>query len=333
MILADKIIMLRKKNGWSQEELAEQMNVSRQSVSKWEGAQAVPDLEKIIRLSQILGVSTDYLLKDEMEETAYTACQEELSAVRRVSMEEAVAFLKVKGETAGQIALATFICILSPICLFLLVTMAEAGRLAISENAACGIGLFILILMVTAAVAIFISCGSKTSPYEYLEKEAFETEYGVTGMVKERQKQYRDTYTRNNVVGTCICILSAIPLFAGAFMESQGDIGAVSGLCMTLLLVGIGVIFFIRSGVVWESMKKLLQEGEYTKENKRKSSIIGAISGAYWLVMTAIYLAYSFSTNHWQSSWIIWPVAGVLYAAVIILMGVLIKAPADKRHP
>ena len=47
MILADKIIRLRKKNGWSQEELAEKMDVSRQAVSKWESAQTVPDLEKI----------------------------------------------------------------------------------------------------------------------------------------------------------------------------------------------------------------------------------------------------------------------------------------------
>ncbi|MBR5743687.1 MAG: helix-turn-helix transcriptional regulator, partial [Clostridia bacterium] len=48
MILADKIIDLRKKNGWSQEELAEQLGVSRQSISKWEGAQSVPDMARII---------------------------------------------------------------------------------------------------------------------------------------------------------------------------------------------------------------------------------------------------------------------------------------------
>lgn len=72
MIFADKLIALRKKAGWSQEELAQQLNVSRQSVSKWEGAQSVPDLDKIVQLSRIFGVSTDYLLKDELgaQETA-----------------------------------------------------------------------------------------------------------------------------------------------------------------------------------------------------------------------------------------------------------------------
>ena len=61
MILAEKIMTLRKKNGWSQEELAEQMNVSRQSVSKWESGASIPDLERIIAMSKLFGVSTDYL--------------------------------------------------------------------------------------------------------------------------------------------------------------------------------------------------------------------------------------------------------------------------------
>ena len=72
MILADKIINLRKKNGWSQEELAERLGVSRQSVSKYEGAQSVPDLDKILKLSEIFGVTTDYLIKDDIEEEQYS---------------------------------------------------------------------------------------------------------------------------------------------------------------------------------------------------------------------------------------------------------------------
>ena len=68
MILAEKIILLRKKNEWSQEELAEQLGISRQSVSKWESGASIPDLDKIIRMSELFDVSTDYLLKDSLEE-------------------------------------------------------------------------------------------------------------------------------------------------------------------------------------------------------------------------------------------------------------------------
>ena len=64
MTLSDKIVQLRKQKGWSQEELAERIGVSRQAVSKWESAQAAPDIDKILLLSELFGVSTDYLLKD-----------------------------------------------------------------------------------------------------------------------------------------------------------------------------------------------------------------------------------------------------------------------------
>ena len=70
MILADKIIELRKRNGWSQEELAEKLNVSRQSISKWEGAQSIPDMNRILKLSEVFGVSTDCLLRDDMDLSA-----------------------------------------------------------------------------------------------------------------------------------------------------------------------------------------------------------------------------------------------------------------------
>ena len=51
MILADKIIEERKKNGWSQEELANKLGVSRQAVSKWESSGSIPDLQRILQMS------------------------------------------------------------------------------------------------------------------------------------------------------------------------------------------------------------------------------------------------------------------------------------------
>lgn len=67
MKLSDKIIRLRKSNGWSQEDLAEKLNVSRQAISRWEGATAQPDATNILQLSKLFGVTTDYLLNDEYE--------------------------------------------------------------------------------------------------------------------------------------------------------------------------------------------------------------------------------------------------------------------------
>ena len=67
MILAEKIAFLRKQNEWSQEQLAERLAISRQSVSKWESGASIPDIDKILILSRLFEVSTDYLLLGEQK--------------------------------------------------------------------------------------------------------------------------------------------------------------------------------------------------------------------------------------------------------------------------
>lgn len=313
MILADKIIRLRKKNGWSQEELAEKMNVSRQAVSKWEGAQAIPDLEKILLLGSLFGVTCDYLLKDEMEGEEFT--DDIAISVRQISLDEANVFLEWRKTASRWIAAATFLCIISPIPLLLLAAASESPSFHISEDAAGGIGLISLLIVVAFAVALFTFCGFKNEPYEFLEKEPFETQYGVVGMVRERQKEYQKTYMKCNILGTCICVLSPIALFIGIF--SQDDFFIVTMLTLTMLIAGVGVTLFILVGVPWASMQKLLKEGEYSEKNRRKSNFKESVSGIYWLAATAIYLGWSFLTDDWHTSWIVWPIAGVLFAGVM----------------
>lgn len=319
MIFADKLILLRKKAGWSQEELADQMNVTRQSVSKWEGAQSVPDLEKMLRLSELFGVSTDYLLKDEIEEAEHIDLFDDTPLLRRVSMEEANAFLSVKLRTAKTIAYAAFLCIVSPIALLILSAISESTAGVLIENIANGIGMIVLIILVAIAAVMFISSGSKTAPFAYLEKEKFETEYGVSGMVKERKAQYKDLHTKHNIVGTCLCVTALIPLFIGAIINDDSDLFLIIMLSLSFLIAGVGVICFIKTGIIWASYEKLLQEGEYSKENKEKPSLSSAIYTAYWVIAAAVYLGYSLSSNNWGQSWIIWVVAGVIFPAVIAI--------------
>ena len=156
MILADKITALRKKAGWSQEELAEQLGVTRQSVSKWEGAQSMPDMDKVVQMSRLFGVTTDFLLKDELSE----------------------------------------------------------------------------------------------------EEPAPE------------------------------------------------------------------------GGVNHSAMQALLEEEDYTRENKAKSPVIGAVSGIYWLLVTAVYLFYTFGpmgNGQPKYSWFIWAVAGVLFGAVMLVVKLIAR--------
>lgn len=321
MILADKIIRQRKKNGWTQEELAELMGVSRQSVSKWESAQSIPDINKVIRLSELFGVSTDYLFKDEIEEAEFVDTEE--TTLRRLTLAEAHDFLHIKEKTAKIIAFATVLCILSPATLMILASLQDRYPSQVSQSMVGVIGLPVMILLVTFAVALFIYSGSKTDPYHFLDEELFETEYGVMGMVKERQKAYHGQYTRNNIIATSLCILGVLPLLISAF--SDNELYLMFGVVSLLVIISIGVFLFIVNVIRWESMLKLLQEGDYSKEVKQETNRNGTIAAIYWPVMIALYLGYSFLTNNWHTSWIIWPVAGVLYGAVLAVANLLRK--------
>lgn len=242
MILADKIINLRKKAGWSQDELASKLNVTRQSVSKWEGAQSIPDMERIVQMSRLFGVTTDYLLKDELETEEFSSADADAgTSLRRVSMEQASNYLALRKAAAPRIALATLLCIVSPIVMIVLACASEFGYLGISEDAAAGIGLCVMLCIVAAAVVIFIRTGHASAGFEFLEKEEFETEYGVAGMVKERKKEFGEQYSRLNATGTALCILSVLPIFASLAFSAPGHMGrhfrrSASAYCLVRLL-------------------------------------------------------------------------------------------------
>ena len=118
MILSEKIIMLRKKYGWSQEELAERLDISRQSVSKWESGASIPDLERIVGMSQLFGVTTDYLLKDEMEETEFAdGMTPEITEGKVITVEEANTFLEAtRNMLPGLLRQYPYVCSLLLYC-------------------------------------------------------------------------------------------------------------------------------------------------------------------------------------------------------------------------
>lgn len=321
MLLADKIMTLRKRAGWSQEELAAQLGVSRQSVSKWEGAQSVPDMQKVVQMSRLFGVTTDYLLKEELGEPEPAPAESD-APLRRVTMEQAADYLAQRQAAAPKLALATLLCVLSPVVLLLLAALSDRPGAALSENAAAGIGLCVLLVLVAAAVAVFITCAARVKAYAFLESEPFETAYGVTGMVRERRAAFAPRHTRGKVVGTVLCILSAVPLFIAVCLDGP-DLLYVGAVCLLLVLAGVGSAVFVYGGVCWAAMDRLLEEGDYVRPRKRQNGVVGVISTVYWLAATAAYLLWTFGP-WWdaqpQRTWILWAVAGVLYGAVMALV-------------
>lgn len=338
MILADKIITLRKKAGWPQEELASQLGVTRQSVSKWEGAQSVPDLDKVVQMSRLFGVSTDYLLKDELEEEEFVESEADEAPLRRVTMEQAARYLALRKACAPKIALAVAMCIISPVVIIFLSAMADAGLGGISEDLAAGLGVSVILVLVAIAVGMFLSCGAKTKEFDFLEKEPFETEYGVSGMVRERRKAYEPTASRCTILGVVLCILAVVPLMLGVGLASSdvaallvrvapADVYAAAAVDALLLLVACGVGVLVWSGTYTGAMDQLLEEGDYTRKKKARSGVMSTVSLIYWLSVTAIFLFYTFGprgNGQPQYSWFIWAVGGVLYAAVMGIVSLVL---------
>ena len=308
--------ILRSQRGMTQEALAEKLGVSRQSVSKWEGAQSIPDMNKILQLSDLFGVSTDYLLKDSMEaaEPVAAADDDKAEGTTFVSMEEANAFITYKQESAPRIALGVLLCILSPITLILLGGAQESGRIALTEMQAAMIGLIVLLLMVAGAVLLFVLTGMRGSKFEYMEKEALDTAYGVSGMVKERMGREEAEHTRRIAIGVVLCVLAAVPLFALLLWRGDDEWIGVLGISAILLLVAVGVYTLVKTSIPWGGYQMLLEQGDYSRATKRGNN---KYSGIYWGIITAAYLAVSFLTQRWDMTWIVWPVAGVLYGVIV----------------
>lgn len=328
MILADKIITLRKQLGWSQEELAEKLGISRQSVSKWESGMSIPDLERIVKMSNIFGVSTDYLLKDEVETTVYTETEDDKATGqtgRIVSIEEANTCMSLTEKLAGWMGLAAFLCVISPMCLLLFGALGEAGIFFANEDIAGGIGLAVLFVIVAIGAAMFIMTSMQLEKYEYMEKEEINLAYGIEGIVEKKKEAHAPAYRKSIALCAVLSIIGVIPMMVAGGLDAN-DIVLASCVDAMLFLVAVGASQVVRTSTIQNCYDMLLQQGDYTLEKKLANKKMSPITIAYWCLILAIYLGVSFVTNEWEYTWIIWPVAALVFAA---LYGIL-KAVFDR---
>lgn len=367
MKLAEKIYQERRKLGLSQEQFAEQMDISRQAVSKWESGQSMPDLDKIVAMSQIFGVTTDYLLKEEdssyngtsdgmnidyynetsngnnidyiyseipdekysdsdnyNEKSTYTERTQKENKVsqeplKTIDSEEIASYQKVYTSATKSIALGVFLCIFG--CM--LTSGAEALSFAFVTINDDALEAFPLFICVTIAIALFVPSGMALSKYEYLQKVAFV----LPESERMRLEEESDAFDRKFATGiTAGIVLILMGVLAGAAMEYITVVTSnaiwdetISGMVL-LTCVACGVYLFIRCGMKKGFYNVLLQKEEYSVGKKqrddKKNELMGMVSGVYWCLVTAGFLGYSFLTEDWGRSWIVWPVAGCIFGAI-----------------
>ena len=255
MNLADKIIVERKKKGWSQEDLAEMLDVSRQSVSKWEGDLSTPEVEKIVKMSELFGVTTDYLLNNNAESTANN---EPINGgekpARIISVDEAEEFIGVRGDALKKIGLGQAICLTSPIIPLLCIGASYYKILNLPMGAAVAIAVLFILIHISIAIAIFIKQGFRLEKFKHFFKEKYELAYGVEEMINEKLENHKKRMV--TAIITAIIVAIAIIGLICIFGAMQYSFGALVGtkefgvICLvSLVLVMVSIITYLAVGV------------------------------------------------------------------------------------
>lgn len=323
MILADKIVTLRKKLGWSQEELAETMDVSRQSVSKWESANSIPDLNKIIKMAEIFGVTTDFLLKDENETFDIQLDSKEPETIQ-VSLEQATKYVDSKMAISSLITKGVTLCLCSVVPLFFFLAMAETNRSGLTATIATALGLLLLLVMIVFGVSYFIKINHYEDDITVIDSEPFELNYGVHGIFKEKLKDFRNVYNRRVSLGIFLFIFSFVPLvFTTMFFYSTASIYLM--LIVLLVMIAIGLHLIIPVSTRYEAYNQILEDQTVDTAKSRRQKRAEKLAAFYWPLVLAVYLGWSLWTMNWGVTWIMLPVAGILFVSLIGLVELLHK--------
>ena len=323
MILAEKIIKLRKQAGWSQEELAEKMNVSRQSVSKWESTQSIPDLNRILLLTELFNVSTDFLLKDS-NETFETQDPSSEPNVAQINLEQAKKYVEDKIAISAIVTKGVVLSICSVVPLFFFLAMAETNRLGITDSIASAIGVLGILIMISIAVSFFIKTNQYENETALIDNEKFELAYGVHSVFSDKLKGFRATYNRRLSLGIFCFIVSFVPLMFVAMFNGGSDT-VLMMLIVLLFIMAIGLSIVIPVSAKYEAYTNILEDRTVETIKSKRVKRAEKLAAFYWPLLIAIFLGWSLWTMDWGVTWIIWPVGAVLFAALLGLMELLQK--------
>ena len=294
MSLAENLQYLRARESLTQEQLAERLDVSRQSVSKWESSASFPEMDTLIKLCDMFHTDLDTLLRGSVEQTL----SEDTTGYDRFMT--AFARKIASGVSAIIIGVAIF-------CLASLTGEGQAGMLCMAA--------FFLIL--TAAVVVFIASG--------IEEEQFRKQHPViTDFYTEKQKaDFRRRFVWYIAGGVGAILFGVFLLIVTfAFFPEQEPYETIAGTLFLLIVAG-AVWFLIYGGMMANkyNIPEYNWENAPTPEDKAKRRRAGTACAVIMLLATALYLFLGLSYNKWETAAAIYPVGGILCGIAWVLLG------------
>ena len=292
MSLAENLQYLRAREGVTQEQLAERLDVSRQSVSKWESAASYPEMDTLLKLCDMFRVDMDTLLRGSVEKSL----SEDTAGYDRFMTLYARKIAGGVSAIVGSVALWSFL-----------------SALGLSEM----LGTAILLLVIAAAAVVFIASS--------MEEEHFRKKHPVIpDFYTEPQKERFHRRYIWYIAGGVGAILLGVVMMVLAFtvLPEKEPYESYMGAAF-LVIVACAVYFLIYGGMLEDkyNIAKYNRQNNPTPEDRSRRRRATTACAVIMLLATAVFLFAGLAYYKWNWAAIIYPVGGVLCGAAWMLLG------------
>jgi transcriptional regulator with XRE-family HTH domain len=330
-MLGKNIMRLRRKLGLTQERLAEEMNVTRSSIARWENGIDLPKMANLIDLAKVFGVSVDELTNTNISggKSAPSAKQQE--------------YHKFKRTFARGIAFATSLIILgvagmmfcingSPTTMTNSQIEAECSRQhsTVLEVAKCvsdrtedtsmdaetAAGMIVLFAAVILAVPFYIILGIQ---YSTLKKQTAPEDRAVPEGV---QAKINRNFPLQIAVGVCLVLIGALGITVSYGVKIVPEYSTLP-VAVLMVLVAIAVFLFISGGVMRSSITEMEEAERLSKMSEKEQQridLVGKLCGVIMLLATAIFLCGGFIFDVWSWLWPVFPIGGILCGVLSVIL-------------
>ena len=241
-----------------------------------------------------------------------------------VTLPEAQAYAGAVHSTRYRVAGAVAAFVVSPALLIPLTLAGSNPRFPLSSDAGVLIGVIVLLMIVAAGVAVLVGTARELSPFQRISEGHFSPDAQVSAWASALKASVEAHRVNRLALAVGLWILAAVPTLVTALLSDEGgplpeeSVGV--GVALTLIIVAIGLVAYLPAGWAATVANQLVEAGTATTADEQPStSITGMIAGVYWPLAAAVYLGWSFIGDAWDRSWVIWPIAGVLFAAILIV--------------
>ncbi|WP_313127168.1 permease prefix domain 1-containing protein [Proteiniclasticum ruminis] len=180
------------------------------------------------------------------------------------------------------------------------------------------------VVMVAIAVGLFILSGVEYGRYDLDKNADFTLDFQAETYLRNEEERNRLSMAIKIIIGVVVCIVSVLPLILLGILDVRDEM-LIMAVALLLFLVGSAVFLFVLAGSQQSSMDILLKKGEYSMEARKRSKKAETIGSIYWPLIVLVYLYWSFTSGLWGFTWIIWPLAGLLFAAMVGVTGLISK--------